>query len=112
MKSSQSVPTEDSFGAAEFLDPEQPAAPQAVLLAQSPQSPQSPQRKQPWKLQCRGDIEVGGGAGHGHLNLGQFHNEHNEHITTEPCSPKPWEQWFIYREIIPFYGRRIQVSEI
>ena len=33
-------------------------------------------------------------------------------ITTEPCSPEPWNSWFIdvyCREIISFYGRKIQV---
>ena len=25
---------------------------------------------------------------------------------------EPWESWFGYREIIPFYGRKIQVGEL
>ena len=32
-------------------------------------------------------------------------------ITTEPCSPEPWKSWLV-RNIIPFYGLKIQVSEI
>ena len=33
-------------------------------------------------------------------------------ITTEPCSPEPWIHGNWIREIIPFYGRKIQVSEL
>ena len=57
-QSSQSLcSTEDSFGAYEFLDPAQRAAPRALLVA--PRSLQSPRRRelrrqQPWKPQCRG----------------------------------------------------------
>ena len=32
-------------------------------------------------------------------------------ITTEPCSPEPWNHGF-YREIIPSHGQTIQLSEI
>ena len=37
-------------------------------------------------------------------NLGKWNNE----LTAS----EPWESWFRYREIIPFYGRKIQVSEL
>ena len=33
-------------------------------------------------------------------------------ITIKPCSPEPWFIMVYVREIIPFYGRTIQVSEI
>ena len=33
-------------------------------------------------------------------------------ITTKPCSPEAWKLWLILGEIIPFYGPRIQVSEL
>ena len=28
------------------------------------------------------------------------------------CSPEAWNPWVYFREMIPFYGRKIQVSEI
>ena len=45
-----------------------------------------------------------------HLLSGMSHQVHsNDRL---PCSPEPWFIMVYFREIIPFYGRKIQVSEL